>query len=143
VNAAIHPSPESTGIPQLDQILGGLFIGDNVIWYDDAGSLAPVFWLKLIEAAGRRSQPVIYVSFDRSPKNLMDKLGRLSASPVLTVLDGFTYGKGAGADIFLQYYQHRSAEERARLICIDRPHRPQQWENPGAEPARLLWITIY
>jgi quercetin dioxygenase-like cupin family protein len=20
---------------------------------------------------------------------------------------------------------------------------PQQWENPGAEPARLLWMTIY
>jgi mannose-6-phosphate isomerase-like protein (cupin superfamily) len=20
---------------------------------------------------------------------------------------------------------------------------PQQWENPGTEPARLLWITIY
>ena len=129
MNTAIYPSPETTGIPQLDQILGGLFIGDNVIWYDDAGSLAPVFWLNLIEAADRRSQPVIYVSFDRSPKNLMDKLGRLSASPVLTVLDGFTYGKGAGADVFLQYYQRRSAEERARLICIDRPHRPQPFSD--------------
>lgn len=129
MNAAIHPSPESTGIPQLDQILGGLFIGDNVIWYDDAGSLAPVFCLNLIEAADRRSQPVIYVSFDRSPKNLMDKLGRLSASPALTVLDGFTYGKGAGADVFLQFYRRRSAEERARLICIDRPHRPKAFSD--------------
>ncbi len=125
MNAAVQPAPESTGIPQLDQILGGLFIGDNVIWYDDAGSLAPVFCLNLIEAADRRSQPVIYVSFDRSPKNLMDKLGRLSASPVLTVLDGFTYGKGAGADVFLQFYQRRSTAERARLICIDRPDRPK------------------
>lgn len=32
MNAAAHPSPESTGIPQLDQILGGLFTGDTVIW---------------------------------------------------------------------------------------------------------------
>ncbi len=74
----VHPSPESTGIPQLDQILGGLYIGDNVVWYDDAGSLAPVFCLNLISASDARRTPVIYVSFDRSPKNLMDKLGRLN-----------------------------------------------------------------
>ena len=125
----VHPSPESTGIPQLDQILGGLFIGDNVIWYDDAGSLAPVFCLNLIEAADRRSLPVIYVSFDRSPKNLLDKLGRLHTSPALTVLDGFTYGKGAGADIFLQFYRRRSTADRARLICLDQPHRPKQFSD--------------
>ena len=129
MNAAAHPSTESTGIPQLDQILGGLFIGDNVIWYDDAGSLAPVFCLNLIEAADRRSRPVIYASFDRSPKNLMDKLGRLSAMPTLTVLDGFTHGKGAGAEVFLQYYQRRSPAERARLICIDQPGRPKRFSD--------------
>jgi transcriptional regulator with XRE-family HTH domain/KaiC/GvpD/RAD55 family RecA-like ATPase len=129
VREPVHPSPESTGIPQLDQILGGLFIGDNVIWYDDAGSLAPVFCLNLIESADARSQPLIYVSFDRSPKNLMDKLGRLSASPALTVLDGFTYGKGAGADVFLQFYQRQSAAARERLLCLDQPHRPKQFSD--------------
>jgi len=124
VGATERPSPESTGIAQLDQILGGLFIGDNVIWGDDAGSLAPVFCLNLIEAAEARSQPVIYVSFDRSPRNLLDKLGRLSASPSLTVLDAFTHGKGAGEDVFLQFYQRRSDEPRPRLICLEQPHRP-------------------
>ena len=29
----------TTGIPALDERLGGLFIGDNVVWYDDAGSI--------------------------------------------------------------------------------------------------------
>jgi KaiC/GvpD/RAD55 family RecA-like ATPase len=129
VSKTVCPPTESTGIPQLDQILGGLFVGDNVIWYDDAGSLAPVFCLNLIEAADARSQPVIYASFDRSPKNLMDKLGRLSASPVLTVLDGFTHGKGAGADVFLQFYQRRSTAHRARLICLDQPHRPKHFSD--------------
>lgn len=121
------PHRKAPGFPQLDQILGGLFIGDNVIWYDHAGSLAPVFCLNLIETADRRSQPVIYAGFDRSPKNLMEKLGRLSASPTLTVLDGFTHGKGAGADVFLQYYQSRSPAERARLICLNQPRRPKQF----------------
>jgi hypothetical protein len=92
-------SVESTGIQQLDQILGGLFMGDNVIWYDDAGSLAAVFCLNLISAAQARNEPVIYISFDRSPKNLLDKLGTLSTFSTLTVLDGFTNGKGASADV--------------------------------------------
>jgi len=125
VSNAVHPSPESTGIPQLDHILGGLFIGDNVIWYDDAGSLAPVFCLNLIESANARNLPVIYVSFDRSPKNLMDKLGRLSDSPTLTVLDGFTHGKGAGADVFLQFYKGREARGTQRVVCLDQPHKPK------------------
>jgi transcriptional regulator with XRE-family HTH domain len=129
VSEAVRPSPESTGIPQLDQILGGLFIGDNVVWYDDAGSLAPVFCLNLIESADAHNQPVIYVSFDRSPKNLMDKLGRLSASPALTVLDGFTHGKGAGTDVFLQFYQRRSTADRARLRCLDQPHHPKHFSD--------------
>jgi hypothetical protein len=30
----------ASGVHQLDHILGSLLIGDNVIWYDDAGSLA-------------------------------------------------------------------------------------------------------
>lgn len=126
---AVHPPPESTGIPQLDQILGGLFIGDNVIWYDDAGSLAPVFCLNLIEAADARRKPVIYVSFDRSPKNLVDKLGRLSDAPALTVLDGFTHGKGAGADVFLQFYKHRKAGASARILCLEQPHKPKQFSD--------------
>lgn len=124
-----RPSPESTGIAQLDQILGGLFIGDNVIWYDDAGSLAPVFCLNLIESAAVRGQPVIYVSVDRSPKNLVDKLGRLASSPSLTVLDAFTHGKGASEDVFLQFYQRRSDAPPSRLICLEQPHRTKHFSD--------------
>ena len=38
----------SSGVSQLDRQLGGLFIGDNVVWYDDAGSLASIFSLNFI-----------------------------------------------------------------------------------------------
>ncbi len=34
---------------------GGIIIGDNVIWYDDAGSLASVFALNLIRASIEKS----------------------------------------------------------------------------------------
>ena len=125
----IHSTSQSTGIPQLDQILGGLFIGDNVIWYDDAGSLAPVFCQNLIRATIDRRAPVIYVSFDRSPKNLFDRLGPLAESPALKVLDCFTHGKGAGADVFLKFYETSISAARKRVICVDQPHQPKSFSD--------------
>ena len=82
----------SSGVSQLDRMLGGLFIGDNVVWHDDAGSLASVFCLNFIQASLAQSKPFIYVSFDRSPKNLLDKLGPPAENNYLTILDCFTYG---------------------------------------------------
>ena len=68
----------ASGIHQLDRILGSLLIGDNVIWYDDAGSLAWPFCANLIQSSQAQNKPVIYVSFDRSPRNLLEKLGPLA-----------------------------------------------------------------
>jgi len=82
----------TTGVNQLDRLLGGLYIGDNVVWHDDSGSLAAVFCLNFIQASQAQNRPLIYVSFDRSPRNLLDKLGDLADSPTLTILDCFTCG---------------------------------------------------
>ena len=57
----------SSGISQLDQILGGgVYIGDNVVWYDDVGSLAPVFYQNFIRISQEEGKSLIYLSFDRS-----------------------------------------------------------------------------
>ena len=96
----------TSGVSQLDELLGGLFIGDNVVWYDDAGSLAAAFCLNFIQASQAQNRPIIYVSFDRSPKNLLDKLGPLAQNDQLIILDCFTYGKGSGSEIFLQFYEN-------------------------------------
>ena len=93
----------ASGIHQLDRILGSLLIGDNVIWYDDAGSLAWPFCANLIQSSQAQNKPVIYVSFDRSPRNLLEKLGPLAENPALTILDCFTWGKGAGSEVFLRF----------------------------------------
>jgi KaiC/GvpD/RAD55 family RecA-like ATPase len=84
----------ATGVGQLDRILGGLFVGDNVVWYDDAGSLAYAFCLNFMKESELHDKHIIYVSFDRSPKNLLDKLGALADYNKLTILDCFTFGKG-------------------------------------------------
>ena len=111
----------STGIRYLDELLGGLFIGDNVIWYDDAGSLAGVFCHHFLQSSLNLDKDLIYVSFDRSPKNLLDKLGPLAVSDRLTLIDCFTFGKGAGSDIFLKFYQEKTSLWPCRIVCVEDP----------------------
>ncbi|MCJ7542522.1 MAG: XRE family transcriptional regulator, partial [Desulfobacterales bacterium] len=68
----------TSGVDQLDKLLDELYIGDNVVWHDDAGSLAAVFCLNFIQASQAQNKPLIYASFDRSPRNLIEKLGPLA-----------------------------------------------------------------
>jgi transcriptional regulator with XRE-family HTH domain/KaiC/GvpD/RAD55 family RecA-like ATPase len=111
----------STGIRYLDALLGGLFIGDNVIWYDDAGSLAGAFCHNFLQSSLEQKKDVIYVSFDRSPKNLLDKLGSLAANDSLILIDCFSYGKGAGSDIFLKFYEDKATPWPCRIVCVEDP----------------------
>ncbi len=111
----------TTGVPRLDQVLGGIFIGDNVVWYDDSGSLASVFWLRFIRSSLKEKKPVIFVSFDRSPKNLFERLGELGKDPNLTVLDCFTYGKGKGIETFMKFLEAAPEKLQRRVIPVAEP----------------------
>ena len=111
----------ASGVSQLDQLLDGLYIGDNVVWHDEAGSLAAVYCLNFIQASQAQDKPIIYVSFDRSPKNLLDKLGPLAQNRRLIILDCFTYGKGAGSTVFLQFYEKKETELPCRIVQVDEP----------------------
>ncbi len=121
VQAALERQRVPSGVSRLDLLLGGLFIGDNVVWHDDAGSLAYVFCLNFLQASQLQQKPVIYVSFDRSPKNLLDKLGHLADYPQLTILDCFTCGKGACSEIFLKFYEESEAELPCRIQMVEEP----------------------
>jgi transcriptional regulator with XRE-family HTH domain/KaiC/GvpD/RAD55 family RecA-like ATPase len=111
----------ATGVSQLDRLLGGLFIGDNVVWYDDAGSLASVFCLNFMQTSEAQNKHIIYVSFDRSPRNLLEKLGPLADYASMTILDCFTYGKGKGSEIFLKFYEDNETDHNCRIIASDTP----------------------
>ncbi len=114
----------SSGVDQLDRQLGGLFIGDNVIWYDDAGSLASVFCLNFIEESLKHNKPLIYITFDRSPKTLLDDLGTLAENPFLTILDCFTYGKGDGSEIFSKFYEKDGAQWPLQIVRVNESSNP-------------------
>lgn len=116
----------SSGVSHLDKLLGGLYIGDNVVWHDDAGSLAMVFCMNFMLGSQALSKPLVYLSFDRSPRNLLDQLGILADNPMLTVLDCFTYGKGAGTPVFLKFYEERNEPPKCRFVTVQKPREPEQ-----------------
>jgi|UniRef100_A0A7V6A1Z4 transcriptional regulator with XRE-family HTH domain/KaiC/GvpD/RAD55 family RecA-like ATPase len=116
-----------SGVNRLDLLLGGLFIGDNVVWHDDAGSLAPIFCQNFIKASEKQGKPIIYVCFDRSPKSLLEKLGPLADYPALTLLDCFTSGKGKEAGTFVKFYEE--GELPCRVIKVPRPQEVREFEN--------------
>jgi len=111
----------TSGVASLDDLLEGLYIGDNVVWYDDAGSLATVFCHHFIRNSLSEGKHLIYVSFDRSPRNLLEKLGALAHSDRFILMDCFTFGKGAGSDIFLKFYAENAPSPPCRLERVDDP----------------------
>jgi len=113
----------TSGVNQLDRLLGGLFIGDNVVWLDDSGSLAYAFCLNFIQASQAQNKPLIYVSFDRSLKNLLEKLGHLADNPSLTILDCFTSGKGNNSAVFLKSYAELQANRPCNIIRVEEPRK--------------------
>ena len=112
----------SSGIKHLDNLLGGgVYIGDNVVWYDDVGSLAYEFCYNFIKISLKDKKSLIYLSFDRSMKNLMEQLGPLADSPTLTILDCFTHGKGERAKVFLQFYENNNPHRQCQIVKVEEP----------------------
>lgn len=118
--------PVSSGIPQLDNLLGDLYIGDNVLWYEDAGSFSAAFCVHFIRVSLALKKPVVYVSFDRSPKNVVSFLGPLAESQNFTILDCFTNGKGDRSEVFSKFYEKDGAQWPHQVIRVNDPANPVQ-----------------
>jgi transcriptional regulator with XRE-family HTH domain/KaiC/GvpD/RAD55 family RecA-like ATPase len=116
----------SSGIAQLDSLLGDLYIGDNVLWYEDAGSFSSAFCLNFIRESLTNKKPTIYVSFDRSPKNVVAFLGPLAESQNFTILDCFTNGKGDRSEVFNKFYEKDGAQWPHQIIRVNDPANPSQ-----------------
>lgn len=117
----------TSGIPDMDRLLGGgIFIGDNVVWYDDVGLLAPVFCLNLVQSSRAEKKSLIYINFDSSPKNLLDRLGRLADNTTLTILDCFSHGKGESSPVFLDFYHQPKKKSLCNIVCVENPQDANQ-----------------
>ena len=85
--------------------------------------------MSFLRASQRQKRPLIYVCFDRSPRNLLDKLGPLYDCENLIILDCFTYGKGEGADVFLSFYDEMKDEMPCSILPVEDPENVEEVTN--------------
>ena len=69
---------------------------------------------------------MIYVSFDRSPKNVVTFLGSLAENQNFTILDCFTNGKGDSSEVFNKFYEKDGAQWPYQVIKVNDPANPSQ-----------------
>jgi transcriptional regulator with XRE-family HTH domain len=87
----------STGIDALDDLLGRLGVGDNVVWQaPDPADIEPFVEPFLATAHG--DTPLTYVSFRLSPAAVLDRFGEVWDSDRFTLLDGWTGSQHASSE---------------------------------------------
>ncbi len=110
----------STGIDYLDQLLGELRIGDNIVWETEAGSYVDLFTEKFAKHSLSINHKLIYVSFNRSPATMVKRLAKLPNHEYITLLDCFTSGKGDSDPTFNRFYEE-SHPEKINVVKVENP----------------------
>ena len=87
----------STGIDALDELLGRLGVGDNVVWQaPDPADIEPFVEAFLATAHG--DTPLTYLSFRLPPAAVLDRFGQVWDSDRFTLLDGRTGSQHASSE---------------------------------------------
>ncbi|MGQ9610190.1 MAG: RAD55 family ATPase [bacterium] len=110
----------STGIDYLDQLLGELRIGDNIVWEIEAGSYVDLFTEKFSKHSLSINRKLIYISFNRSPATMIKRLAKLPNHEYITLLDCFTSGKGDNDPTFNRFYEENPIE-KIKVVEVDNP----------------------
>ncbi len=82
---------ESSGIEDLDALLGGLIPGDNIVWVSEDDEFLARAETAFLEEGRARKQPSLYVAMTQSPKQLAARFGSgieiLDARPTRRLAD--------------------------------------------------------
>jgi len=139
-----YPNTVSTGVPQLDAALGGLFWGDNVVWeLDDGGSLDS-FVADLLRG-GEQFGQIVFVRFEG------DVDGLRSAHPGAAVLDARPGSPLADPAPLLAAVRERARVPRSLVIFDSLDALSARWGDDMAQrfftracPMLLdLWAVAY
>jgi transcriptional regulator with XRE-family HTH domain len=111
----------STGVGWLDQVLGQLRIGENVVWEVEAGTSVEMFVRAFLESNIKGGSKAVYISFNHSPVTMKEKLGGLFDEPKFILVDCFTDGKGQSDPVFARFYERAESEDLAHVVRVARP----------------------
>jgi transcriptional regulator with XRE-family HTH domain len=108
----------SSGIRDLDVLIDSLYIGDNVVWEVEAGTLSPVFIENFVKKAFSEDKNVIYISFNKSPSSILQQIGEIHHVEHFILIDCFTSGKGKNDRAFTKFYDNTHGMNSIR---VERP----------------------
>ena len=110
----------NSGTPYLDNLMGGVLLGDNVVWVLDPGTYFDYF-LECFFAAGDGNHfKNIYISFDFPPQKIYSRYKNFLRKENFILVDAFTFGKGNGDEFFQSFYKNEAIRpESFQVYCIE------------------------
>jgi Nif-specific regulatory protein len=114
----------TTGMEEIDKLIGGVLAGDNLVWEVDSGAPIDKFILSFVSACEAEGTPVVYVSFNRSPQTIVKMYGDLMSAGQFKLVDCFTSGKGNNDEVFLDFFksgQFDSAKGGCSPVHVSNP----------------------
>jgi len=119
----------SCGIPYLDKIMGGYFLGDNVVWVLEPGTYFDIFLENFLTTKTEKDEfTIIYVTFDFPPQKILARYGNLINSQNFILIDAFTFGKAQGDEFFQSFYQEKIVQSKSlRIYSIKNLIEPSEF----------------
>jgi DNA-binding XRE family transcriptional regulator len=109
----------SSGIEYLDNIMGGILLGDNVVWVLEPGTYFDYFLEFFLTAKDSSVFQNIFISFDFPPQKIYSRYKDYFDKGEFILIDAFTFGKGKGDTFFLSFYENELVKSgQVRIHCV-------------------------
>jgi len=117
----------STGISHLDKLVGGIKLGDNVVWQIANAVPVEYFIKSFFNKTNDFQNTIIYVNFNYSPHTICKRFDDIFKNFNFLLIDAFTHGKGNSDPVFLDFYHNEEDYDLSRIICIKDPRDIQSF----------------
>ncbi len=110
----------TTGIAEVDRLIGGVRAGDNLVWEVDSGAPVGRFVSGFLSACRQEGSHVVYVSFNRSPQTVVGEYSEFMSRERFTLVDCFSSGKGNNDETFLEFFKTEK-DAPCRVVHVENP----------------------
>lgn len=124
----------TTGIKEIDDLVGGILPGDNIVWEVDSGAPVDRFVSSFLTATEAQGGAVTYISFNRSPQTICRAYAESMSQGAFRLVDCFSSGKGNNDKVFLDFYQSPEEPTRCSVVHVANPADPAELEQALIQP---------
>lgn len=110
---------------EVDRLIGGVLLGDNIVWEVDSGAPIDKFVSSYVSACEAEGAPVVYISFNRSPQTIVNAYGGLMSDGQFNIIDCFSSGKGDCDEVFLEFFKSEHPDILAHAYHVKTPENQE------------------